>query len=251
VLTVPLPDRVLVSGATSGIGDAIARLFLGAGSTVGIIGSRPASVETAITHLDSPHAIGLAADVRDEAQVAQAVERFARTAGGIDALVCAAGVDGDMGADLAGTSSAGMGEVFDINVVGPFRLIQAALPHLQDSEDASVTLIGSDSGFVAAPGMISYNASKGALVQLTRALAMELLDEHGIRLNSVCPSITDTPMARRGLGDAWFDHPTAPVCTPADIAYCVASLASPLARAVNGVSLLADFGYHGRSSFPA
>lgn len=251
MLTVPLPQRVLVSGASSGIGYGIAELFLEAGSTVGVMGSRPETVQQATEKLADPHAIGVVADVRDETQVATAVGHFVDAAGGLDALVCAAGVDGDMGADVAGTSAQGMGEVFDINVVGPFRLIQAALPHLKDAGDASITLIGSDSGFVAAPGMISYNASKGALVQLTRALGMELLDEHGIRLNSVCPSITDTPMARRGLGDDWFENPTAPVCTPADIAYCVASLATPMARAVNGVSLLADFGYHGRSSFPA
>jgi dihydroanticapsin dehydrogenase len=235
VLTVPLPQRVLVSGASSGIGYGIAELFLEAGSTVGVMGSRPETVQQATEKLADPHAIGVVADVRDETQVATAVGHFVDAAGGLDALVCAAGVDGDMGADVAGTSAQGMGEVFD----------------LKDAGDASITLIGSDSGFVAAPGMISYNASKGALVQLTRALGMELLDEHGIRLNSVCPSITDTPMARRGLGDDWFENPTAPVCTPADIAYCVASLATPMARAVNGVSLLADFGYHGRSSFPA
>ena len=112
-------------------------------------------------------------------------------------------------------------------------------------------MVGSDSGFVAVPGMLAYNASKGALVQMTRALAVELFDEYGIRVNSVCPSIVDTPMARRGFGDAAMDHPSFPAAVSRRHCLEVSYLASHRSRAVNGVNLLSDFGYTGRSSFPA
>lgn len=250
MLAVPLPARVLVTGATSGIGRAVAELFLASGSTVGLVGSRPSSVDAALEALGRPDtATGLVADQRDPAALRRAVDAFADD--GLDAVVCAAGIEGDMGATVETVAPATMRDVLDVNVVGTFAVVQAATPHLARSASPSVTLIGSDSGFVAARDMLAYNASKGALVQLVRALALELFDDHGIRVNSVCPSITDTPMAHRGLGDAFFDDATVPVCRPEDIAYAVASLATPLARAVNGVNLLADFGYHGRSSFPA
>jgi dihydroanticapsin dehydrogenase len=112
-------------------------------------------------------------------------------------------------------------------------------------------MVGSDSGFVAVPGMLAYNASKGALVQLTRALSYELFDEHGIRVNSVCPSIVDTPMARRGLGVESFQDAAYPVNSPDDVARTVLFLSAPESRSLNGLNLLMDFGYTARSSFPA
>ncbi|WP_084215858.1 SDR family NAD(P)-dependent oxidoreductase [Pseudonocardia spinosispora] len=112
-------------------------------------------------------------------------------------------------------------------------------------------VIGSDSGFVSAPGMLAYNASKGALVQLTRALSVELFDEHRIRVNSICPSIVDTPMARRGMGVESFADADYPVHTADDVAWSVLYLSSANSHTINGVNLLSDFGYSVRSSFPA
>ncbi|HJT95018.1 MAG TPA: SDR family oxidoreductase, partial [Mycobacterium sp.] len=141
--------------------------------------------------------------------------------------------------------------VLDVNVIGVFHTVKRSLPHLASSTNPSITLVGSDSGFVAAKGMLAYNASKGALVQLTRALSLELFEDHGIRVNSVCPSIVDTPMARRGMGVENFDDADFPVNAAADVAWSIAYLASARSRAVNGVNLLSDFGYSARSSFPA
>jgi NAD(P)-dependent dehydrogenase (short-subunit alcohol dehydrogenase family) len=73
----------------------------------------------------------------------------------------------------------------------------------------------------------------------------------GSRVNSVCPSIVDTPMAHRGMGVDSFDGVPFPVNTPDDVAWSVLFLSSPLSRAINGVSLMSDFGYSARSSFPA
>jgi dihydroanticapsin dehydrogenase len=138
-----------------------------------------------------------------------------------------------------------------VNVAGPFLLAKTTLPYLKARPHPTFTLIGSDSGFVAVPGMLAYNSSKGALVQLTRALSVELHEPFGVRVNSVCPSIVDTPMARDGMGIESFADVGYPVSAPEDIAWLVLSLASPRSVAVTGVSLLADYGYHARSSFPA
>jgi NAD(P)-dependent dehydrogenase (short-subunit alcohol dehydrogenase family) len=249
-----LPRRVVVTGGSSGIGLAVARHFLNAGASVGIIGRNQTRLDAAVAELGQAAGSRLAAacaDVSDEPQIQAAIDELAGKVGGIDALVTAAGAEGEMGAACEDVTTASFREVLDINVTGTFLAVRHALPHLKRAENANIVIIGSDSGFVAVPGMLAYNASKGALVQLTRALAVELFDAHGIRANSVCPSIVDTPMARRGLGVDSFADAAYPVQTPEDIAWTVGYLASRHSRAVNGVNLLSDFGYTGRSSFPA
>ena len=191
------------------------------------------------------------ADVSDEQSIAGAIDAVAHELGGLDALVLCAGIEGDVGAAVSEITSDGFREVLDVNVLGSFLPVKAALPHLRGSEAPTITLIGSDSGFVAVPGNLAYNASKGAVVQFTRALAVELYDTDRIRVNSVAPSVVDTPMARRALGDEVMDSPDFPLQSAEDVAWSVAYLSSRRARAVNGQTLLSDFGYTGRSSFPA
>lgn len=249
-----LPGRVVVTGGSSGIGLAVAAFFLAAGAHVGIIGRDPARLEAAAAGLrgEAPGRVETAcADVGDGARLGVAIDALALNMGGIDLLVAAAGVEGQMGASCEDVTEASFRDVLNTNVLGTFLAVRHALPHLKRAHHGSVVIVGSDSGFVAVPGMLAYNAAKGALVQLTRALAVELFDDYGIRVNSVCPSIVDTPMARRGLGVDSFENAPYPVQEPADIAWTVGYLASRHSRAINGVNLLSDFGYTGRSSFPA
>jgi dihydroanticapsin dehydrogenase len=250
-----LPRRVAITGGASGIGLACGRLFHDSGASVGLIGRSQSRLETAATAfetVDGAARVVLAqANVADEQAVTGAIDDIARQLGGLDALVISAGVDGEMGAAVSEVTAAGFREVLEVNVLGAFLAVKAALPYLRQAENPTITIIGSDSGFVAVPGMLAYNASKGAIIQLTRALAVELYDTDGIRVNSVAPSVVDTPMARRGLGDDVMDNPPFPMQSAEDIAWSVAYLTSRRARAVNGQSLLSDFGYTGRSSFPA
>ncbi|MBE1494608.1 dihydroanticapsin dehydrogenase [Amycolatopsis lexingtonensis] len=223
---------VLVTGGASGIGLACARAFRAEGARVGVIDLEP-----------GPDVVR--ADVTDETALAAAVETIARGFGGLDAVVGCAGVSGPVGALLAATTAADVTRVLAVNVTGQFLLVKHALPWL--AEGGAAVLLGSDSAFTAAPGMVPYCASKGAVVAMTRALAVEL---PGIRVNCVCPSVVDTPMARADLG-AVLDDPAFPVQSAADVARQVLFLASPASRPVNGQALLADFGMSARSAFPA
>ncbi len=253
-VTLGLPRRVAITGGASGIGFACAKLFHDTGAAVGLIGRSAERLETAAAQLQSPGGAVVttaAADVADEVAVARAIGAIAAALGGLDALIVCAGIEGEMGSTVTDVTAQGFRDVLEVNVLGGFLAAKAAIPHLRQGDVPTITMIGSDSGFVAVREMLAYNASKGALVQLTRALALELYDDYGIRVNSVAPSIVDTPMARRGLGDEVMDDPSFPLQSAEDIAWSVAYLSSRRARAVNGQTLLSDFGYTGRSSFPA
>ncbi|WP_284748835.1 SDR family NAD(P)-dependent oxidoreductase [Amycolatopsis sp. RTGN1] len=227
---------VLVTGGASGIGLACVRAFQEEGAWVGVIDRTPGpAVEGGFVR----------ADVTDEPALAAAVGDLARRLGGFDVVVGCAGVSGPVGKPLAETTAAEVAAVLAVNVTGQFLLVKHALPHLSDG--GSVVLLGSDSAFAAAPGMVPYCASKGAVVAMTRALAVEV---PGIRVNCVCPSVVDTPMARGDLGDV-LDDPAFPVQQAQDVARQVLFLASPASRPVNGQALLADFGMSARSAFPA
>lgn len=247
-----LPHRVIITGGSSGIGLAAARFFAEAGAKVGLIARDPSKLNAASTTLkNNAPVFTAAANVSVEEEIEAAFNSLAEDMGGIDAIISAAGIDGEMGASCEQVTAASFREVLEVNVLGTFLTVRSALPYLKESPTPSVVIVGSDSGFVTAPGMLAYNASKGALVQLTRALAIELFDTYGIRVNSVCPSIVDTPMARRGLGVDSFSEVDYPVQDPAELAWTIGYLASNRNPAINGVNLLSDYGYTHRSSFPA
>lgn len=238
----------LVTGAGSGIGRATARALDAEGVRVALLDRDGAALrETASRCRD---AVMLVADVTDEKQVAAAVASGITALGGLDAVVCCAGVSGPVGAGIEEISLAEWNAVLAVNVTGPFLVVKHALRALRAAPAASVVLVSSDSAFVASPGMVPYCTSKGALVQFARALSVDLAGT-GIRVNTVAPSIVDTPMSRGDLGADAFAAPDFPVQSADEVAAHIAYLASPRSRAVNGTTLLSDFGYTARSGFPA
>lgn len=246
--------RVIVTGGSSGIGRASALAFAAEGARVGII-SRDA-VGIALTEKlarDAGHKLETAfADVTDEQAFTIALDSLAERLGGLDSLVHCAAISGPVGRPL---SDVGVDEIritIDINLVGAFIVAKAGLPHLSKSTDATFVMIGSDSAFVASPDMVVYNATKAAIVHMARSLAVEWETED-IRVNTVSPSIVDTPMSRGDLGlqDAGFVDVDYPVLEAADVARSVLFLSSTASRGVNGHSLTMDFGYSAKSSFPA
>ncbi|WP_223694995.1 SDR family NAD(P)-dependent oxidoreductase [Leifsonia poae] len=241
----------VVTGAASGIGRACARALIGEGARVGLI-DRDEAAGSALAEELGPDALFVAADVTDEGGMRSAVDTIARRFDGLDIVVGCAGISGPFGRPVDEIALADWNAVLAVNVTGPFLIVKHALRHLRRSSMPAVVLLASDSSFVAAPGMVPYNASKGAVLQLTRALSVDLAID-GVRVNCVCPSVVDTPMARAdlGIGPNGFAAADFPVQTPDEVARHVLYLASPASRPVNGQALVSDFGYLARSSFPA
>jgi len=245
---------VLVTGAASGIGRACALAFAAEGARVALLDRDARGLASAEAELraSGAAAVAIQVDVTDEASVSSAVTAASTALGTVDAVIACAGISGPFGSPVDEIALADWNAVLAVNVTGPFLIVKHALPHLRSAEAPSIVLLASDSSFVAAPGMVPYNASKGAVLQLMRALSVDLAAD-GVRVNAVCPSIVDTPMARADLGvqPGGFADAEFPVQSPAEVARHVLYLASPVSRPVNGHALVSDFGYLARSSFPA
>ncbi|VXB63384.1 SDR family NAD(P)-dependent oxidoreductase [Aeromicrobium sp. 9AM] len=242
----------LVTGAASGIGRATAFALAREGMRVALCDRDTHGLEDVAAALAATgtEVLLATADVGDERQVARAVTATAGQWGQLDTLVCCAGISGPFGLSVDEITTAEWAAVMAVNVTAPFLFVKHTLPLLRASDVASIVLMASDSSFVAAPGMVPYVTSKGAVLQLTRALSVDLVPD-GVRVNCVCPSIVDTPMSRSDLGADGFASLDCPVQTPDQVASQVVHLASPVSAAVNGHALVSDFGYLARSSFPA
>jgi dihydroanticapsin dehydrogenase len=244
----------LVTGAASGIGRAVVQRLLDEGARVAAADRDADRLRTAWA--GTAGVVPIAADVADEASVAAAVADATAELGGLAVVVGCAGISGPVGTSLDETPLADWQAVFAVNVTGSFLLLKHTAAALRAeaarSGDAAVVLLASDSALVAAPGMAPYCASKAAVVQLARAASVEAAGT-GVRVNTVCPSVVDTPMSRGDLGleERGFDGLDYPVQRPEEVADEVLFLASPRARAITGTSLVSDFGYTARSGFPA
>ena len=244
--------RVLVTGGSSGIGRATALAFAREGARVVIL-SRDEAGMRATEQLAGAEGLALSsvtADVTIEDQVSTAVASAVEALGGLDTVVHCAAISGPIASHLADMSVESIRETFDINLLGAFIVAREVEPHL--GVGSSLVFIGSDSAYVASPEMSVYNATKAGIVHMVRSLAVDW-ERRGVRVNAVSPSIVDTPMSRGdlGIGDEGFVGVDYPVLDAQDVANAVLFLASDRARGVNGHSLLMDFGYSGKSAFPA
>ena len=241
----------LVTGAASGMGAASAREFAGRGATVVVVdrnGDGAAAVAAEIGD-----ALAVVGDVSDPAfcdgAVARAVERHGR----LDVLVNAAGII--VRADAAGTDDDDWRRIFDVNVNGVFYMSRAALRPMRKQGGGAIVNFGSIWGEVGAAGVLAYCATKGAVHQLTRAMALDHVGE-GIRINAVAPGEVDTPMLAYGrpspptkealqrLADETI--PMKRLADPAEIARVVAFLASDAASYMTGTVVPVDAGYTAR-----
>ena len=249
----------VVTGAASGIGLSIARHFAQAGASVAMLDRKADEGRTACREILAAGGTCAfyPADVSNEAAVATTIESVAERFGGITHLVNNAGVVLIKGVEEC--SVVEWDRVFDVNVKSIFLMVKYCLPFLRQSRGASVVNVSSVSGLVAQKGTPAYVASKGAVLMLSKALALDLAGD-GIRVNCVCPGITDTPMFRVHV-DSTSDPestlqqrtrrvPLARMLSPDEIADAVLYLASERASGITGTELVIDGGYLAAAEWP-
>ena len=248
-----LADRVvLVTGGGSGIGEAICVRFAQEGAEVVVTTRDPdhlaRSLERVAAIADRAP-LGMPMDVTDAGSVASAVDEVVERFGRIDVLCANAGIDLASAPPIQDVTDDEWDRVMAVNVTGTFLVTRACVPHIPDG--GAVVTIGSINSFVAWPNDLPYTTSKGAVLQFTRALALDLAPR-GIRANCVCPGVIDTPLTRAFI-DAAPDpdevireyeavSPLGRMGTAQEVANAALFLASDEASFVTGSALIVDGG---------
>jgi meso-butanediol dehydrogenase / (S,S)-butanediol dehydrogenase / diacetyl reductase len=237
----------LVTGAASGIGQAISVAYARSGADVIVTDrSADACAETlALVQRHRPASRAFALDVTDHAAVAALAERISVEVGDINILVNNAGVIIREGIDSPQVE-ANVRRMMEVNYFGTFNTIHAWLPALRRTRGCIIN-IASGAAFTAQSGVVGYSASKGAVRLLTQSMAADLGPD-GIRVNAVAPGVIETPMTEATRNDPerlrrfMVRIPLQRLGQPEEIAGPAVFLASDLASYVNGFTLVADGG---------
>ena len=259
---------VLVTGAARGMGRDLARRFAGFGAAVmasdvaghvdalGYETAHSPDLEETVAEIRAAgaEAFAMAADVRDEEQVAALVDETVERFGRLDVLVNNAGVF--TGRPVTEQTEEEWDAAIDTNLKGPFLCSKHAARHMKSREGGGrIITVSSTSALVGIPNQSSYQSSKHGVVGLTRTLALELAP-FGVTVNTVCPTVVYTPMLDylMGMGQAYFQEvgrlcgastvfPGLDALDVRDVSEAVLWLASPAARYVTGIALPVDGGF--------
>jgi len=243
---------IIVTGSSGGIGEAIARRFASEGANVVLNSRNRADCEEVAKDLDDARTLIVEGDVSKSDFAAEIVSKAMAKFGGLDVLINNAGVAG-MGM-LADAKDSEIDRIIDINVKGVLYLSRAAIPELLKTK-GNIVNISSVSGLGGDWSLPIYNASKGAVTNLTRSLALQL-GAQGVRVNCICPSMTRSDMTA-GLTEN--EHamkalknrmPLGRAAEPDEIAGPTLFLASEDAGFVTGVNLPVDGGVSASNGQP-
>jgi meso-butanediol dehydrogenase/(S,S)-butanediol dehydrogenase/diacetyl reductase len=237
----------LVTGAASGIGQAIALGFGAAGARVVVtdVTAQRCEQTVALMRAAGAEAWGFALDVTDANASAALADEVGRVFGDVDILVNNAGVIIREGIDSP-QAHANIRRTMDVNLFGTFNVIHAWLPALRRTRGCILN-IASGAAFIAQAGSLGYSASKGAVKMLTQSMANDL-GADGIRVNALAPGVIETPMTDitranpERLARFMVRIPAGRVGQPQELVGAAVFLASDLATYVNGVTLPVDGG---------
>jgi NAD(P)-dependent dehydrogenase (short-subunit alcohol dehydrogenase family) len=197
---------VIVTGSTTGIGKAIALRCISEGAKVVIHGLEKDLGEAVMLQLGKDNAVLHIENITNEGAAARLVDIAVKTFGKLDAVVNNAAAV--VSSNIETTDTAFLEEVLRINLVAPFTLIRAALPHLSEAKGC-VLNIGSVNAYSGEPNLLAYSISKGGLMTMTRNLGDTLHREYGVRVNQINPGwvLTEKEIQRKrehGLNDDWY-----------------------------------------------
>jgi NAD(P)-dependent dehydrogenase (short-subunit alcohol dehydrogenase family) len=239
--------RVIVTGASSGIGRATAERFLSEAASVVLVGRRESALQEVASHA-SGNAFVIAADLSDEKQSESCVAQANEMMGGLDVLINAAGIL--KGGRIEDTTLGLWDEMMNINLRSVFHLMKLAVPHLEKTK-GNIVNVSSVTGPRSFPGVLAYCVSKAGVDQLTRCAALELAAK-GIRVNAVNPGVVVTGLHRAGgmndeayaafLEHSKTTHPLGRVGKAEEVADLIYFLASDRAGWITGATVSIDGG---------
>ncbi len=243
---------VIVTGAGSGIGAATAKRFANDGFNVVLNGRNERKLQDIADAIGSENTLVLQGDVSSEADVDTLIAQTLKTYQRLDVVVNNAGVF--VGGTIDQVSASDWDQQMAINAKGPFLVTKAALPHLEDTKGAIIN-VSSVSGIGGDWGAFAYDASKGAVTLMTKALALDFAPK-GVRINAVAPSLTDTDMAEFAMKNdeivSAFKNRIAMgrAGKSEEVADVIAFLASDDARFVTGTIIPVDGGLSASNGQP-